>query len=283
MLGSKSIHIYSLKSLIRKSKLVILAIFLLFFESNFAFSAETPGVDPAIKKALTYKAQAAIGYEKAANSAMLDMPSSVSAITCFDQAATAAADVAGEIFSGKISEHSSKAVSNSLKSHYENFQWDKIISYDKELNVNASLSMDVSLGIGNTEGPTVKHVECESGALLWDAKNKKATGAYPSLAEAIAQRDALAANEAVVGQEAASEGAQTLNEKFIAEWSADSNDGLAALDALDQLEAEEPTLKQRFQAMDRTFNEDINNPSQMDSCGLLKEMSGSDFDCDKIR
>jgi len=278
VLGIENIEVKVNKHLVLKLNLVFILAFCLFFDSISAFSAQIPGVDEDAKKVITYQAQAAVGYEYAASNAVLDRPSSVAAVTCFANAGTAMADVAGEIFSGKVSKEANDVLTNSLESHFKNFSWDDIVSYDTELKVDASFSVDLKISLGPDKGPTVKNVECATLGTLWAKKEAKPTVSLPTISDAInaiAKGEDVAETEASKGQTAYSNDSgetETPGKKFIAEWSASD-----AKEAAVKINAEGSTLRNRYRDMDRSFSDET------DPCETLKSMSGSGFNCNDFK
>jgi len=240
-----------------------------FFVTALSFStlsyASDIGVDKDIKDAANYMAQVGVAYEVAGNRAMVNMPSSVAAVTCLNKAVTATSEISGEMFSGKVTESMSKTLENDLKSHFKNFSWDNYVSYDTDIKADIGVKVSLEVNIGNDGGPNVKGFECDNLGKIWDAENNAAGSNFPSLTSALASL-------LTGGQGLPDDDEETGGKKFSKELKASTT----ASEAAEKFKEKEGLIEAKDLDIDFNGRE---TPCQV----LTKMMNNSEINCDDVK
>lgn len=122
------------------------------------------GCDPRVMTAMQAVAEARVATAVAVNDAIYTMDDSVLALTCFNKAATVAAQQSGKIFSGDFTNVLAPVINDALTAMYTNFA--------EESNGGKAGAVDYSTGPGSAaQMPTSPETSfnCDQIASLWEA------------------------------------------------------------------------------------------------------------------
>jgi hypothetical protein len=102
-------------------RVLFLAAACLLFATAAQAGTTVEGCDPRVMAAMQATAQARVAVSKSIDDEIYDQDDSVLALTCFNQAATVAAQQAGKIFSGDFTADLAPVVNDALTAMYQNF------------------------------------------------------------------------------------------------------------------------------------------------------------------
>lgn len=175
------------KHILNKNKLpntaILLFVFVVF--STPLKAAEDYGIDPASREIIDGQARATVAYDVSTNEGALNSPSSIVAMTCFNQTVQTNTTVTGSLFSGGFTKQAAdKVIKDDLKNWYDqNFGWDNVVKYDTEIKAELSVTGSISIG-AETGGPKVKGVKCDNMNTVWERKRHAGVNSFPTFIEA---------------------------------------------------------------------------------------------------